>query len=189
MTFRNEECKFGYRDSIFKSEKYKGRYVVYSVTFKLNFGAKPSCRYESLAGYLDEHNITDPTLKETREAVLAVRDMKLENPQKVYNSGSFFKNPVVTKKKVEDLQKAYPEIPNFPYEDKMKLSAGWLIDNAGWKGKSYKNVGVSKKHALVLVNPKGRGTAAEIRELAEKIQSDVKEKFGVNPDPEVNYIN
>lgn len=188
VTFMSNDCKFGYRDSVFKSEKNKGRYIVYSVTLMLNTNAAPSCRYESLEGYLDEHSITNPTLLEARQAVLFVRESKLENPNKVYNSGSFFKNPVVTQKTIEKLQKVYPTIPFFPYKNKMKLSAGWLIDNAGWKGKSYKNVGVSSKHALVLINPEGKGTAAQIKELAGKIQDDVREKFGVDLEPEVNYI-
>ncbi len=189
VVFLSKDCKFGYRDSVFKSEKNKGRFVIFSVTFRLKIDAKPSCRYESLAFYLNEHNIEEPTLLETRNAVLAVRDMKLENPEKVYNSGSFFRNPVVSKETVNKLRKKYPDIPSFPFGNKMKIPAGWLIERAGWKGKKYKNVGVSDKHALVLVNPMGKGTAVEIKELAQNIQDDVKEKFGVTLLPEVNYIN
>ncbi len=189
VVFDNSQCNFGYRDSIFKRNENKGRYIVYSVSLKLSKAEHATSNYSSLTGYLQEHSLINPTIRDIRKAVLAIREMKLEDPRKVYNSGSFFKNPVVTSQKLSRLQGLYPDIPNFPFENNFKLSAGWLIDNAGWKGKSYKNVGVSAKHALVLINPTGKGTATEIKELADQIIKDVKTKFGIRLEPEVNYIS
>ncbi|QQS38569.1 UDP-N-acetylmuramate dehydrogenase [Candidatus Woesebacteria bacterium] len=187
--FSKKECQFGYRDSVFKRKGNKGRYIVYQVTLRLKKINVPKIKYQSLTGYLEAKNIVNPTLSQVRCAVLAIRSEKLENPKIVCNSGSFFKNPIVKKTVLKKLLTLHPDIPNFPNTaTTVKLSAGWLIDKAGWKGKKYKNVAVSTKHALVLTNPDKLGTAKEIKELAQKISLDVYDKFNVLLEPEVQFL-
>ncbi len=187
IKFDKQSVNFGYRNSIFKTPQNDGRYIIYTVTFNLKVDGKPHIEYKSLKDYLDQLAISDPTLEEVRNAVIDIRKTKLEDPKQLANAGSFFKNPIVTKEELINLQARYLDIPSFEFVDKYKIPAGWLIENVGWKGKKYKNVGVSDKHALVLVNY-GEGNAKQIRELAQKIIVDVKNKFGVNLEQEVrNY--
>lgn len=185
--FKNEDCEFGYRDSIFKKEK--GRYFIFSVTLVLEKGSNPTLTYASLLSYLNEKNIKNPGLVEVRNAVLDIRAKKLENPKNVGNAGSFFKNPVITKEEFSKLEEKFGLIPNFVSGEKIKLQAGWLIDKAGWKGKSVGGAMVSTKNALVLVNANGNAKASEVKTLAAEIVDDIKNKFGVTLEPEVQFIN
>ena len=167
----------------------RGRYLITDITLKLRKDSKPVVRYESLKTFLKEKNINNPSLSDLREAVLELRGQKLVDPSVIGNAGSFFKNPIVGKDTVLKLQKSYPHIPFFEINgDKVKVYAGWLIEHAGWKGKRYKNTGVSDKNALVITNPEGKATAKEVMELAVKISRDVYKKFGVRLEPEVQYI-
>ena len=159
-----------------------------------SFGGKPrslergGC-HESLNKYFDDKKIKNPTLSQIRQAVLAIRKSKLEDPGRIPNAGSFFKNPIVEKSLLDKLMTKYSEIPNFPFENKYKLYAGWFIEKAGWKGKSFGNAGVSEKNALVLTNPYGRASFKEVTKLSEIIIKDVYDKFGIKLEPEVQYIN
>lgn len=189
VKFDRASCKFSYRESIFKKPKNKGRYLILKITLRLKKGAPPTLTYTSLINFFKDRNISKPSLSQVRNAVLEIRGQKLEDPRIIGNAGSFFKNPIVEKKILAALRKRYPEIPYYPVSArKVKLLAGWLIETAGWKGKRYKNAKVSEKHALVITNPEGRATAHEVRQLAEKISTDVYKKFRVELEPEVQLI-
>jgi UDP-N-acetylenolpyruvoylglucosamine reductase len=188
VIFTNKDCKFGYRESIFKNKKYWQKYIIVSVTLRLKY-ADPEVGYESLISYITEQGIKDPTLKEVRRAVLKIRSGKFEDPKKVGNAGSFFKNPVLEKSEFEKIIKKHPDLGYFETVGKYKVFAGWLIDKAGWKGKTYKTAGVSPNHALILINPEGRATASDILELSEKIIADVYDKFDIKLEREVQLIN
>ncbi len=183
--FSNSECRYGYRESIFKNE-FKGKYIITSVIFKLSKNQVYKLNYQHLedeilkTGEVNLHNI--------RQTIIAIRQHKLPDPKVIGNAGSFFMNPVISKKYFDELQEKYPDIPHyFVSATDEKVPAGWLIDQCGWKGKQIGNAGVHDKQALVLVN-KGGATGAEIVFLAEQIQKSVKEKFGIELQPEVNYI-
>jgi UDP-N-acetylmuramate dehydrogenase len=182
----NEECRFGYRDSIFKSE-LKGNFVVTSVVFKLDKFPEFSLDYGSLKSEVEK--LGNINLANIRQAVINIRTSKLPDPEKIGNAGSFFKNPVVLNDLAERLKVQYANIP--VYESQLpgmtKLAAGWLIDQCGWKGYREGDAGVHKDQALVLVNY-GNATGKEIFSLSEKIKSSVFEKFGVLLEPEVNVI-
>ena len=181
----NKECKFGYRKSIFKNE-FKNRYLVTSVVFRLLKVPAFNLSYGVLKTELA--NSDEINLKTVRQAVISIRNSKLPDPKEIGNAGSFFKNPIVKQSVYENIKKNYPEIPVYPCnEGKVKLAAGWLIEKAGWKGKSLGNAAVHDKQALVLVN-KGKATGEEIFQLSEKIRFDVSEKFDIELDPEVNII-
>ena len=185
--FNNEQCKFGYRESIFKHEA-KGRYFITSVTFKLNKKPDLNTSYGDIETLLKEWHIAKPTIADVSKAVIAIRQSKLPDPALLGNAGSFFKNPVIEFSVFEKLQKNNPTIKSFPASDgKVKIPAAWLIEQAGWKGKRFGNIGVHEKQALVLVNY-GGGTGKELIDLAYKIIDSVKAKFGVALTPEVNII-
>lgn len=188
VEFDKKACEFGYRESFFKKPDNWQKYLILSVTLALIKNGKPVVRYDSLKNYLAERQIVNPSINDVRNAVLSLRSQKLENPDKVANAGSFFKNPIIDKNTLEDLLKKYPDIPNFAFGNDYKLFAGWLIEKAGWKGKSFKNAAVSSKNALVLVNPEGKATSKEILSLQNKIQRDVFTKFGINLEAEVQLI-
>jgi len=183
--FSNEECKFGYRDSIFKGE-LKGKYFITKVFFRLSTRPKLSLEYGSLK---EEINKLGPTsLGNVRKIVINTRQQKLPDPDQIGNAGSFFKNPVVKQQVVEDLKKKYPKIPLF--RDNMgnpKLAAGWLIEQCGWKGRRIGEAGVHDKQALVIVNL-GNATGHELFDLSELVRKSVLEKFGVNLEREVEII-
>ena len=186
VTFNKKDCKFGYRDSIFKHEGYWQKYVIFSVTLKLSKNNFGHANYESLGKYLTSEN---PTISEIRSAVLKVRSEKLEDPNLIGNAGSFFKSPIVEKEKLDELRKKYPDVKFYETDGKFKLPAGWIIERAGWKGKTYKTAAVSSKHALILINPKGNTKAEDVYELSEMIIADVYKKFGIKLEREVQLIN
>ncbi len=185
VEFDRDACEFGYRESIFKNISHWQKYVITDITIKLKKGGHPSAGYESLASRLTKN----PTLREVRTAVVKVREEKLENPKVIGNAGSFFKNPIIPVSEKDRLEKEFPGIKIFPFGDLFKISAAWLIEEAGWKGKDYKNAGVSPKHALILINRTGEAKASEIMELSEKIINDVREKFSISLEREVQLIN
>jgi len=185
-SFSNKECHYGYRESIFKNE-LKGKHIVTSVVFRLDKNPLFKLNYQHLEEEVLKNGAV--TLSTIRQTIIAVRESKLPDPKVCGNAGSFFMNPVIPKDHFNSLQAKYPLIPHyFVSETKEKVPAGWLIDQCGWKGKRIGNAGVHDKQALVLVN-KGGATGAEIVFLAEQIQISVKEKFGIELQPEVNYIS
>ena len=187
-TFTNAECKFGYRDSIFKGVE-KGNYIILGVTFKLaKHPEKVNVSYGTLTKELEAMGITHPTIKDVSNAVIKIRSSKLPDPDKIGNAGSFFKNPVIPNAQFEKIKLAHPDVVHYPAHDAhTKLAAGWLIEHAGWKGKRFGDAGVHKDQALVLVNY-GDATGKEIYDLSTKIIESVKEKFGVELEREVNMI-
>ena len=184
-SFTNSECNFGYRNSIFKNE-WKNHFLITSVVFLLN--KKPSLNFTYGALKAEMSKWDEVNIKNLRKAVISIRESKLPDPGKIGNAGSFFKNPVINSELSQKLKKQYSEIPLFPCPDGLfKTSAGWMIENAGWKGKSYRNAAVYEKQGLVLIN-KGNATGEEIFELAELIKKDINSKFGIPLEPEVNII-
>lgn len=179
------ECRFAYRESIFKHE-LKGRAIITSVEFRLSKSSQPSLGYGDLAKEVEARG--GATLKNIREAVCAIRQSKLPDTAVLGNAGSFFKNPIVNKEVSERLKAEYDTMPIYPVsEHKCKLAAGWLIDQAGLKGYRKGNVGVHERQALVLVNF-GGATGAEVIALSEEVREKVFAKFGINIDPEVNIL-
>lgn len=186
-TFNNADCKFGYRESVFKNE-FKGQYIILNVTFQLSRICELNTSYGAIEEQLATMGITQPTLKNVSDAVIAIRSSKLPNPAELGNAGSFFKNPVVSFDVLQSIQKDYPTVPNYPAgENDVKLAAGWLIERAGWKGKVIDNYGVHKLQALVLVNY-GGATGNQIFNLSTQILDDVYTKFGVRLEREVNIV-
>lgn len=186
-TFDLEECAFGYRESVFKHD-LKDQYYIISVTFKLQKFPELHIDYGAISQTLAEKNITKPSIKDVSDAVIEIRQSKLPNPTEIGNSGSFFKNPVVSGELFEQIQKEYPEIPSYPAGyDEVKVPAGWLIEKAGWKGYKKGEIGVHAKQALVLVNY-GGGKGEDLVKLSKEIQEDVFQKFGISLQTEVNII-
>lgn len=186
-TFTARECRFGYRESIFKQE-LKGRAIILHVTFRLSRIARPNIGYGDVQREVEARG--GATLKNIREAICAIRRSKLPDTAVLGNAGSFFKNPVVAKSKAEALKSKYPEMPTYPSAEgpeRVKLAAGWLIDRAGLKGWREGRVGVHERQALVLVNH-GGATGDEVIALARKVQQQVKTIFGVEIDTEVNIL-
>ncbi len=184
--FSLPECNFGYRDSVWKHEA-KGKYFITAVTLKLNKHSTPNTDYRVLKEYVEKNNLAIKTPKDVAGAVAEIRRSKLPDPKVLGNIGSFFKNAYVSTEKFAELLAQYPDMPHFQ-EKKIKIPAGWLIENAGWKGKRVGTVGVHEKQALVLVNY-GGATAEEVWALAEGIIASVFEKFGIQLETEVNLIS
>lgn len=182
--FYKDDCKFGYRDSIFKNEN-KGKYIITHVTYLLSKGGALNVSYGAILSELNHRGIEQPTLKQLSDVICDIRVSKLPDPLQIGNAGSFFKNPIVSETKYESLLADYPDIVAYPYGSDFKLSAGWLIDYAGWKGKSVNGAKVYDHHALVLTND-GTTQGSDIWNLAMSIQADIFEKFGVEIVPEVN---
>jgi len=185
--FTNADCHFGYRESIFKNE-CKNQFVLLDVTFKLSKRNHVlHTEYGAIRLELEKRGIENPTIQDVSEAVIAIRQSKLPDPKEMGNSGSFFKNPVIPKFQFEELEKRYPNISGYASGDGVKVAAGWLIENAGWKGKRIGNAGVHEKQALVLVNY-GHATGKEIFDLSERIIEDIYAKYGIQLEREVNII-
>ena len=184
LSLSNEECRFGYRDSIFKGE-LRGRAIITAVDFTLSTVASPSLRYGDVQQQVEERG--GATLKNIREAVCSIRQTKLPDTNVLGNAGSFFKNPIVPCAVAEELKAKYENMPIYPTADEAfrKLAAGWLIDQSGLKGYRMGNVGVHDRQALVLVNHGGT-TGGEVMALARYVQEQVKEKFGIEIETEVN---
>jgi UDP-N-acetylmuramate dehydrogenase len=187
-TFTNAQCKFEYRESVFKNE-LKDQYIITSVSFKLSKrNHNVSTTYGAIETELVQQNIKNPTLKDVSNAVIAIRQSKLPDPKELGNSGSFFKNPIVSNELYEKAKALHPEMPHYVVsETHVKVPAGWLIEQAGFKGKRFGDAGVHKNQALVLVNY-GTATGAEIVALSMNIQQTILEQFGITIEAEVNII-
>jgi len=186
-TFDNKECVFGYRSSIFKG-MLKGQYVITSVDIMLKKDAPLNLEYGNIKAYMEQNGIVNPTLQQLHDAICAIRDAKLPDVKQLGSAGSFFKNPVIDRAQFEALQKEYPDMPHYDEPNgKVKVPAGWLIEQAGWKGWRDEHVGVYDKQALVLVHY-GGGKGEDIVYLAKRIQKSVEEKFGIKISPEVNFV-
>lgn len=187
VKFTTTDCKFGYRESIFKNTE-KGNFIITSVTFKLNKKPIINTSYGAIEQELEKMKISNPTIKDVSEAVCAIRSSKLPNPKEIGNAGSFFKNPTVSLEKYNSLKAEFTDIVGYTQnENKMKLAAGWLIEKAGWKGKQIGNAGVHKNQALVLVNY-GKAKGEEVINLAKEVQHTVNQKFEVLLEMEVNIL-
>ncbi|HPZ26374.1 MAG TPA: UDP-N-acetylmuramate dehydrogenase, partial [Kaistella sp.] len=186
--FDNEKCRFGYRDSIFKQEG-KGKYVILEVTFKLTTkNHLIKTEYGAIKGELEKMSVDNPTIQDVSKAVIHIRQSKLPDPKVIGNAGSFFKNPTISKEQFKEVQIKYPEIPHYPSGDLVKVPAGWLIEQCGWKGKQIGNVASHKLQALVIVNATGNASGREIFDFSSLIIDSVKEKFGIELEREVNII-
>lgn len=184
-TFNNADCQFGYRESVFK-RALKGQYIITHVYFKLSTNPSINTSYGAIESELHTKGITKPSIKDVSNAVIAIRQSKLPDPKQIGNAGSFFKNPVVPTILFENIKTQYPSVPSYPAEKGfVKVPAGWLIEQAGWKGKTFKNYGVHKNQALVLVNY-GGATGKEIWDLSSQIVADIHQKFGIELEREVN---
>lgn len=185
--FSKEECQFGYRESVFKHE-FKNQYIITSVTYELKMSNRINSSYGAIQKELEIKQIKNPTIKDISDAVIKIRSSKLPNPKEIGNAGSFFKNPIVEKEILSKIQRSFKKVPNYPAKyGKVKLAAGWLIEQAGWKGKTIGNHGVHKNQALVLVNYSD-ALGNQILDLSDQIIDDVKDKFGVTLEREVNVI-
>ena len=185
--FSHEECAFGYRESVFK-RALKGKYIITSVNFKLSLVKSLNTKYGAIESELAKKGISSPTIKDVSDAVIAIRQSKLPDPKELGNAGSFFKNPVVSVDIQQAILAKYPDVPSFPVsEGFVKIPAGWLIETAGWKGRKIGNCGVHVNQALVLVNY-GSATGKEVFNLSTELILDVKNKFGIELEREVNII-
>jgi UDP-N-acetylmuramate dehydrogenase len=185
--FHKNECRFGYRDSIFK-QGLKNKFIITTVTLKLSKNPKVNIDYGNVKDELKNSGITSPGIKEVSEIICRIRLNKLPDPAKIGNAGSFFKNPEIMAEKFSSLKKEFPNIIGYSLGDgKVKVPAGWLIENCGWKGKVVGNTGAHAKQALVLVNY-GNATGEEILNLSSEIKKSVMEKFKIELNEEVNII-
>ena len=192
--FRNADCAFGYRDSVFKrgGETSRDQYAITRVRFRLSHRFTPRLDYGEIKAELQRANIPSPSAMDVSRAVIAIRSRKLPDPAVIGNAGSFFKNPVVDAATAQALKERFTGMPQYPAANaQTKLAAGWLIEHAGWKGRRLhagSAAAVHDKHALVLVNH-GGATGAELWQLAQAIQADVQEKFGVTLEPEPRVVH
>lgn len=183
----NAECEYGYRQSKFKHE-WKNRYLILSVEYEFSETFEPKLDYGNIRTELEKAGITNPTAQQLRDTIIRIREAKLPDPKVLGNAGSFFMNPIVSRAKYEELAAQYEALPHYDIDaESVKIPAGWMIDQCGWKGKSLGRAGVHDKQALVLVN-RGGATGEEIVTLCQRIQSDVRQKFGIDIYPEVNVI-
>jgi len=185
--FSYEECKFGYRDSVFKNE-LKGKYIISSVRFHLSASADLKTTYGAIQAELSSRNISQPTISDISAVVSDIRVSKLPDPSTIGNAGSFFKNPVISTGQYEEVKQSYPDIVSYPFgEGQVKLAAGWMIEQCGFKGKVVGETGTWKNQALVLVNH-GHATGQEVYSFSEQIINEVCQKFGVKLEREVNIL-
>jgi len=187
IEFSNTQCNFGYRNSIFKDKENQNRYIIYEVYYKLLKKAHPNTNYLGLKSYFEK----DPkpiTPHNIYQAVVEIRRKKLPNPDEVGNAGSFFKNPIISKEVFRNLKKEYPNIAHYPFENEVKIPAGWLIENQGWKGRIFEeknySYGIHPNQALVIVNYKNT-TGDKIDFLANRISSNIKNTFNIKLEREV----
>ncbi len=188
INFTKEECNFGYRNSFFKAEG-KGKYVITNVTFKLSkINHNLNTSYGAIHSELNKSKINNPTLKDVSDAIIKIRQSKLPDPKEIGNSGSFFKNPVISEDHFNELKVNFPEIPSYEVSPtEIKIPAGWLIEKAGFKGKRFGDYGVHKNQALVLVNY-GSANGNDIFNLSKLIQKTIKRIFNIDLEAEVNVI-
>lgn len=185
--FLSSECAFGYRDSVFKRSE-RGKWAIVRVIFRLRTQPTLSLGYGDIYRVVKEKGVEQPGVRDVFEAVMAIRRSKLPDPELMGNAGSFFKNPVLTREAFEALRRDWPEVPSYPQEDgTVKVPAGWLIEKAGWKGHRRGACGVHDKQALVLVNH-GGATPEALVKLAQDIRQDIRDRFGVDLEPEVNIL-
>lgn len=185
--FAAGDCEYSYRWSKFKGE-WRSRYVITHVTYKLTEAFNPHLDYGNIRSELEREGISRPTAVQLRNVIISIRQAKLPDPKTEGNAGSFFMNPVVTREKYVELVSEFGVVPHYKVDDSHeKIPAGWMIDQCGWKGKSLGKAGVHSKQALVLVN-RGGAEGRDILDLCEAIRADVKDKFGVVINPEVNII-
>lgn len=183
--FYAEDCAFGYRESVFKRQ-LKNEYIICSVAFRLSLNPKVNTSYGVIEAELERMSVKDPSIMDVSQAVINIRKSKLPDPTVLGNAGSFFKNPVVPEAVLDQIRSTYEKVPSYPAgEGTVKLAAGWLIEQAGWKGKRFGAVGVHELQALVLVNY-GGGTGKEVYDLSQEIIEDIQQKFGVSLEREVN---
>jgi UDP-N-acetylmuramate dehydrogenase len=187
VKFNNSDCEFGYRESVFKN-KMKNQYIILNITLELKKNPVLNINYGDVKAILESQNINNPSIKEVSNTIISIRQSKLPDPKIIGNSGSFFKNPIVSLNQLEFIKKKYPNVVNYKInENEFKIAAGWMIERAGWKGKKFNNYGVHEKQALVLVNY-GLANGMEIFNLSEEIILDIKDKFGITLEREVNII-
>lgn len=187
VTFNNEDCEFGYRESVFK-RKYKGQFAIISVTFRLSKHPHFNIRYGAIEEELKRMGVTELSIQAISQAVINIRSSKLPNPAEIGNAGSFFKNPTIDGATYEHLKAAHPNLVAYPVDGgQYKLAAGWLIEQCGWKGFREGDAGVHAKQALVLVNY-GHASGTDIYNLSQRVLDSVHEKFGVDLEREVNII-
>jgi len=188
IDFNLEDCDFDYRNSVFKN-RLKGQYVITAVRFRLTKkDHKLHTEYGAIRSELEKQEITSPTIQDISNAVITIRNSKLPDPKKIGNSGSFFKNPIINQEQFEKLESKFPGVPSYHISDnEIKVPAGWLIDQAGFKGYRNGDAGVHKDQALVLVNY-GAATGEEILSLSRNIQNTIKVKFEIDLEAEVNII-
>lgn len=187
ITFTNDQCEFGYRESVFKN-KHKGKYIIVSVTFKLNKQPNLNYSYGAIQEVLQKAGITHPSIQDVSKAVIEIRKSKLPDPSVLGNAGSFFKNPEIALESYNQIKIQYPDMPGYPTsQNQVKIPAGWLIEQCEWKGKIVGNTGAHKNQALVLVNF-GTADGNEVLNLAKQIQDSVFQKFNIHIQAEVNII-
>lgn len=184
--FKLEDCKFSYRDSIFKRE-LKGKYFILWVEFKLSRSGKLNLNYPDVQRVLEERGIKEPSLKELTEIIREIRDSKLPNPAVLANAGSFFKNPIINPEHFKILKEKFPDIKSFVDEQGAKIPAGWLIEQCGFKGKTFGPVGIYEKQALIIVNH-GGARQKDVLDLVENIKTRIKNDFGIELEEEVNIM-
>lgn len=185
--FHNADCRFGYRQSVFKNEG-KGKHFIYSITLKLSKQPIINTQYGDIRNILEEKGITKPTIQDVSDAVIRIRSSKLPDPAEIGNAGSFFKNPEVSVEKAESLHAYYPDMPVYAQPNgRVKIPAAWLIEQCGWKGKQVGHTGNHVRQALVIVNY-GNASGHEIWQHAQNVLLSVKEKFGILLEPEVNVV-
>lgn len=183
--FYKEDCKFGYRESVFKNEA-KGKYIITHVNYIFNKKPEINTSYGAISTKLEEWGIENPSIEDVSNAVIEIRKSKLPDPKVLPNTGSFFKNPIISQTKFIELLQEFPEIVSYPVDDNsVKIPAAWLIQNAGYKGKQIGDAGTHKSHALVLVNY-GKATGEEMLRFGKAIQDAVSQMFGIDLVPEVN---
>ena len=186
--FDLEQCRFGYRDSIFKQEG-KGKYVILEVTFRLTrMVHRINVEYGAIQSELENLGILNPTIQDVSKAVINIRQSKLPDPNVIGNAGSFFKNPTIPLAQYETLKLKFDQIPGYPNGDLVKIPAGWLIEQCGWKGKQIGNVASHRQQALVIINATGTASGKEIFDFSTMIIESVKEKYGIVLEREVNII-